>query len=373
MYIRKSTRTYKEKTYTNHLLVESIQTPKGPRQRIICSLGSLEPGPAEEWLGLAHKLQSALQGQESLPESSEQIQEWVEKARSKKRGTTPPEEDRSELTVTVQADRIEIEQAREAGPVHVGHQLWSQLGMNSILQEAGLSQRACTLTEVMTLNRLICPRSEHAMPDWIRRTALGDILKHDFSELQDEALYRNLDRLHPNREHIERALAEKEKTLFNLDDTIYLYDLTSTYFEGQAKANPQAKRGYSRDKRSDCKQVVVGLVLDRDGFPKAHEIFAGNRQDRSTVPEMLERLKQRTGQPAGATVVVDRGMAYEENLAQIRAQGLHYIVAGGEGGGGAGGGGVGGEGRGEEDRAPPPRDPHQRKSRDQNKRGQDRN
>src|SRR5207244_4056609 len=108
MYIRKSTRTYKEKTYTNHLLVESIQTPKGPRQRIICSLGSLEPGPAEEWLGLAHKLQSALQGQESLPESSEQIQEWVEKARSKKRGTTPPEEDRSELTVTVQADKLEI-------------------------------------------------------------------------------------------------------------------------------------------------------------------------------------------------------------------------------------------------------------------------
>src|SRR5207249_1413465 len=83
----------------------------------------------------------------------------------------------------------------------------------------------------------------------------------------------NLDRLHPNREAIERALAEKEKTLFNLDDTVYLYDLTSTYFVGQAKANPQAKRGYSRDKRPDCKQVVVGLVLDRDGFPNAHEIF----------------------------------------------------------------------------------------------------
>ena len=92
--------------------------------------------------------------------------------------------------------------------------------------------------------------------------------------------------------------------------------------------NRQAKRGYSRDKRSDCQQVLVGLVLERDGFPKAHEIFAGNRQDRSTVPEMLERLKKRTGTPAGATVVVDRGMAYEDNLAQIRTQGLHYIVAG---------------------------------------------
>src|SRR2546427_164326 len=328
MYIRKSTRTYKEKTYTNHLLVESIQTPKGPRQRIICSLGSLESGPAEEWLGLAHKLQSALQGQESLPESSEQIQEREEKKRRKKRGTTPPEEDRSELTVTVQADKIEIEQAREAGPVHVGHQLWSQLGMNSILQEAGLSQRACTLTEVMTLNRLICPRSEHAMPDWIRRTALGDILKEDFSQLQDEALYRNLDRLHPNREHIERELANKEKTMFNLDDTVYLYDLTSTYFEGQAQANPQAKRGYSRDKRPDCKQVVVGLVLDRDGFPKAHEIFDGNTQDRRSLDQMLDALEKRTGKKLGATVIVDRGMAFEENLEQIRKRELHYLVAG---------------------------------------------
>src|SRR5215471_3077770 len=328
MYVRKSTRKYKGKTYTNHLLVESIQTPKGPRQRIICSLGSLEPGPAEDWLGLAHKLQSALEGQESLPESSEQIQGWVERARRKNSGANQPPPERSGSAITVEAERIDIEQAREAGPVHVGHQLWRQLGLNRILQEAGLSERACTLTEVMTLNRLICPRSEHAMPDWIRRTALGDILQEDFSKLQDEALYRNLDRLHPNREHIERALAEREKTLFNLDDTVYLYDLTSTYFEGQAKANPQAKRGYSRDKRPDCKQVVVGLVLDRDGFPKAHEIFDGNMQDRRSLDKMLDVLEKRTGKRSGATVIVDRGMALDENLEQIRNRGLHYLVAG---------------------------------------------
>src|SRR5260370_28369918 len=103
--------------------------------------------------------------------------------------------------------------------------------MNRILQEAGLSTRACRLTEVMTLNRLICPSSEHAMPDWIRRTALGDILQEDFSELEDEALYRNLDRLHPYREAIERALAEKQKTLFKLDATAYPLDLTSNNFE----------------------------------------------------------------------------------------------------------------------------------------------
>ena len=327
MYLRKSTRSYKGKTYTNYLLVESVQTPKGPRQRTICSLGSLEPAPAEDWLGLAHKLQSSLRGQASLPESSSGVQPWLEKARHRNSSATS-EEDPSGSTVTVVTDQIDVEQAREAGPVHVGHQLWSQLGVHAILQSAGLSDRACLVTEVMTLNRLISPSSEHAMPDWIRRTALGDILKEDFSQLEDEALYRNLDRLHPNREAIERALAEKEKTLFNLDDTVYLYDLTSTYFEGQAQGNPQAKRGYSRDKRPDCKQVVVGLVLDRDGFPKAHEIFDGNTQDRSSLDQMLDVLEKRMGQQPGATVIVDRGMAFEENLKQIRDRGLHYLVAG---------------------------------------------
>ena len=328
MYIRKSTRTYKGKTYTNYLLVESVQTPKGPRQRTVCSLGSLDAGPVEDWLGLAHKLESALRGQESLPESSEELQSWVEKARQRRKSAARSDEDRSGSTISVATDNVDVEQAREAGPAHVGHQLWRQLGMNQILESAGLSDRACILTEVMTLNRLIAPSSEHAMPDWIRRTALGDILNQDFSKLEDESLYRNLDRLHPNREHIERELAEKEKTLFNLDDTVYLYDLTSTYFEGQAKANPQAKRGYSRDKRPDCKQVVVGLVLDRDGFPKAHEIFDGNMQDRRSLDQMLDVLEKRTGKRAGAMVIVDRGMAFDENLEQIRKRGLHYLVAG---------------------------------------------
>src|SRR5208283_5619061 len=200
-----------------------------------------------------------------------------------------------------------------------------------ILGRAGLSPRACTLTEVMTLNRLICPRSEHAMPDWIRSTALGDILGEDFSTLVDETLYRNLDRLHPQRETIERELAEREKTMFSLDDSIFLYDLTSTYFEGEALANPQAKRGYSRDKRPDCKQVVVGLVLDRDGFPKAHEVFDGNTQDRQSLDAMLDALEKRTGKRPGTTVIVDRGMAYDENLKQIRQRGQHYLVAGRKG------------------------------------------
>ena len=327
MYIRKSIRQYKGKTYTNYLLVESVHTPKGPRQRTVCSLGSLAPAPAEEWLALAHRLESALGGQLPLQPTDAKFEAVLEAARRgrRRRGVSPAA---AGAVVQVDTDRVEVEAAREAGPVHVGHQMWERLELDGILSRAGLSDAACILTEAMTLNRLIAPRSELATPDWVRRTALGDILETEFAELNEDHLYRNLDVLHPNREAIERELAERERTLFNLDETIYLYDLTSTYFEGQAKNNPQAKLGYSRDKRPDCKQVVVGLVLDRDGFPKAHEVFDGNVQDRGTVSHMLDVLEKRAGKKIPATVIVDRGMAYQENLDEIRKRGYHYIVAG---------------------------------------------
>ncbi len=332
MYIRKTKRLYKGKIYTNHLLVESVMTPKGPRQRVICSLGSLEPAPREQWLALAHKMEAALQGRLSLEAQGVETEALIERAHKGRRRRKRSEGILVDSgVVAIDTDRVETEQHREAGPVHVGHQIWQQLGLDEILGRAGLSKGARLLSEVMTLNRLIFPLSEFSMPDWIRRTALGDILGTDFSELSEDSLYRNLDRLYPKREQIERELAEREKTLFNLDGMVYLYDLSSTYFEGLAEENSQAKRGYSRDKRADCKQVLVGLVLDRDGFPKAHEIFDGNRQDRTTVEEMLQALEKRMGKHPGAMVVVDRGMAYEENLEQIRAHGLHYLVAGRQG------------------------------------------
>jgi transposase len=321
MYLRRTTRHVGGKTYHNYLLVESVATAKGPRQRVICSLGALAPGPKQEWLGTARRLHAALAGQTALvPDAA--VETLAGRARSPRRRAV-----RAGAGLTIDPDRVTFEDEREAGPVHVGHQMWRLLQLDPILGAAGLSRRAQRLTEVMTLNRLVWPASEHAMPDWIRRTALADLLGTDFTTLSDEALYRNLDRLHPRRARIEQALAARERTLFNLDDTLYLYDLTSTYFEGQCPANPQARRGYSRDHRPDCKQVVIGLVLDRDGFPKAHEVFDGNRQDRTTVDDMLQQLEARTGRRGGATVVVDRGMAFAENLAQIRARGHHYLVA----------------------------------------------
>ncbi len=325
MFIKRTTRRVGDKTYVNHLLVESVVTPAGPRHRTICSLGSLAPAPEAEWRGLAHKLSAALGGQTTLV-ADPAVEALAGRARPARR-PQPAAPPAAADAVTIHADQLRVEDSREAGPIHVGHQMWRVLTLDAILAAAGMSARARVLTEIMTLNRLVSPASEHAMPDWIRRTALADILGVDFGGLSDEALYRNLDRLHPQRAAIEQALAARERTLFNLDDTIYLYDLTSTYFEGRCPYNSQAQRGYSRDHRPDCKQVVVGLVLDRDGFPRAHEVFDGNRQDRTTLDEMLAALEQRTGRRGGATVVIDRGMAFADNLAQIRARDHHYIVA----------------------------------------------
>ncbi len=324
MFIKATKKKVGNKTYVNHVLVESVATPKGPRHRTVCSLGSLAPAPAEDWLALAHKIEVALTGQQPLGRDA-RVDTLVAKVQAARRRARQPAGP-SDL-VTVHTDQVTTEEAREAGPVHVGHQLWQQLGLDAVLAQAGLSARTRVLTELMTLNRLVCPLSEHAMPDWVRRTALADILGEAFATLVDESLYQNLNRLHPQRVAIERELAERERTLFNLDARLYLYDLTSTYFEGQCLENPQAQRGYSRDSRPDCKQVVMGLVLDRDGFPRAHEVFEGNRPDRSTVGAMLEALEQRVGRTRGATVVVDRGMAFADNLQQITERGYHYLVA----------------------------------------------
>jgi transposase len=325
MYIRKSSRTYKGRTYSNYVLVESIVTPKGPRQKIVCSLGDLRPRPQAEWLDLAHKLTSALSGQAELlvPQAPDpELQELLAKVQS----AGPPSQPASDL-LAVHVDQVRTEESREAGSVHAGYQFWLRLGLNEILAQAGLSERVRQLTCAMTLNRLIHPASELAMPDWIRSTALADILQVDFQILNEDALYRNLDRLHTQRVAIEAALAERERTLFGLDQTVFLYDVTSTFFEGRALANPKAKRGYSRDHRPDCKQVLIGLAVNRDGFPLAHEVFAGNRHDSTTLDEMLTALDKRVGLQPGQTVVVDRGMSGEENLKKIVARKLHYLVA----------------------------------------------
>ena len=325
MYLRKTSRRYKDKTYTNYVLVESVRTPKGPRQKTICTLGDLAPRPRHEWLKLAHRIEQALSDEPGLfaEPADPEVEAILAKVRARQAGARAK---RGEL-IAVEADKVTTECHREAGPVHVGLTFWRRLGLEGILEELGLDEKTRRLTCAMTLNRLIAPSSEHAMPGWFRRTALADLLDFDVEDLGEDPLYANMDRLYPHRGAIEEALTGRERSLFNLDPTIYLYDLTSTYFEGQALANPKAQRGYSRDKRPDCKQVLIALAIGREGFPLGHEILAGNTQDRATLEAMLDRLQASAGLKEGATVVVDRGMAYDENLQQLRDRKLHYIVA----------------------------------------------
>ncbi|MBC7348148.1 MAG: IS1634 family transposase, partial [Clostridia bacterium] len=290
-------------------------------------MGSLEPAPPEKWYALAKKLEAALAGQLSLEGPDPLVEEMVAKVRRRGKGAKRQAPAERDEVVEVRVDAVAVEEAREAGPVHVANQFWERLCMEEVLAEAGLNEKARQLTKVMVLNRLINPAAEHGMPEWVNSTALEDIMGVSLSSLRDDALYRNLDRLYPAQEAIEAGLRAREVNLFNLDSTIYLYDLTSTYFEGQCPKNEEAKRGYSRDKRPDAKQVLVGLVVDRDGFPIMHEVFEGNRADRGTVGAMLDALEKRQGRKEGATVVVDRGMASRENLLLIMSRGYHYVIA----------------------------------------------
>lgn len=341
MYIRKSIRSYKGRTYTNYVLVESLHTPKGPRQKTICALGDLGARSREEWLKLAGKIEDALVGQGDLVDADDaEVADIVRRVKTRRgridtlQQRQPPSSLPSSsrrgsggALIKVDATRVATERHREAGPVHVGYQFWQRLELDRILREVGLSATVRRLACAMVLNRLIAPASEHAMPAWMRRTALADLLGTNFDNVAEDPLYEVLDKLHPHRATIEAALVERERSLFNLDATIYLYDLTSTYFEGQCLRNPKAKRGYSRDHRPDCKQVVVALVINRDGFAITHEVFAGNTQDRTTLATMLDLLAERAGLKEGATVVVDRGMAFDENIAEIKRRKLHYVVA----------------------------------------------
>jgi len=312
--------------------VESVCTPRGPRQKTVCSLGDLKPRPRSEWLKLAHRVEDALLGQGELfgaDEGDEEVQTIVAKVRARQADVEGRTGYSDSEVISVLTDQVETERHREAGPEHVGRVFWERLGLGEILEEVGLGERVRGLLCAMVLNRLIDPKAEYGMPEWIRSTALDDMLGMEFEDLAEDALYRAMDEVYPHRVAIESTLAAREEDLFNLDRTVFLYDLTSTYFEGLAKRNRKAKRGHSRDKRPDCKQVVVALVVNRDGFPLLHEVLEGNTQDRATLSRLLDLLDARVGLRPGQTAVVDRGMAYPENLEELRRpeRGLHYIVA----------------------------------------------
>ena len=232
--------------------------------------------------------------------------------------------------VAVRLDQVRLERARRFGDVWLGWRLWRALGLDRFCEDRLVEGRErvpwSAMAAILVIARLCEPSSElHIAEDWYRRTALDDLLGVPAERVNDDRLYRALDRLLPHKQALEDHLKERLGALFELDYELLLYDVTSTYFEGQAEGNPLARRGYSRDHRPDCKQVCIGLVVTRDGMPLGYEVFAGNRTDVTTVEEIVTTMERRYGQ-ARRVWVMDRGMASAENIAWLQGSQRRYLI-----------------------------------------------
>src|SRR5437867_6179250 len=240
------------------------------------------------------------------------------------------EPDDPDAAIPVRLKRIRLERGRIFGDVWLGWTLWRALRLDEVLSQRLPEAREAvpwsTMAAVLVLARLCEPSSElHIAEAWYRRTALEDLLALPASLVNDDRLYRALDRLLPHKPTLEQHLVARLGELFALDYDLLLYDVTSVYFEGQAEANPLAQRGHSRDHRPDCKQVCLALVVTREGMPVGYEVFAGNRADVTTVEEIVETMETRYGM-AQRIWVMDRGMTSEDNLEWLRQTGRRYLV-----------------------------------------------
>jgi len=306
MYLRHSTVRKNGKTHTYWRLVRSVRHGSKVRQETVAHLGELDAKGRAKASALARHF---------LGRKTSQLEFFDE---------TPCE------PMAVRLDRVHVERSRSFGDVWLGWVLWKALGLDDFCREAFPSGRetvgwADTIA-ILAIARLCEPSSElHIAEDWYRRTALEDLLGVPADRVEETRLYRALDRLLPHKRALESHLKQRFGELFALDYDLLLYDVTSTYFEGEAKGNPQAQRGYSRDSRPDCKQVCIGLVVTRDGYPLGYEVFAGNRVDVTTVEEIVEAMEERYGK-AGRVWVMDRGMVSEANLTWLREGGRRYLV-----------------------------------------------
>ena len=328
MYIVPSRKNVGQRIYTYYNLVEGVRTPKGPRHRVILSLGKLDNVAQEQIKLLGRLIDQRLTGQIRLlpPEADQQALKLEAERIAAVVVSKNASQSQAEGLVSVKLSQMQAGPALLLGSVYVGVQMWRRLGLEETLRQCGLSQRQRTLAMVEVVARLIEPRSELATSGWVARTGLSDLLGEKLEYVNKDSLYRISDRLWRAREGIEGDLGSSEESLFSLEQTMVLYDLTSTYFEGEAAVNPKAQRGYSRDRRGDCKQLVVGMVLDEAGFPKATETWSGNTHDGATLEQMLGQLQARSGKQEDATVVMDRGIGTADNVAYLKDSGYHYIV-----------------------------------------------
>ena len=308
-------------------LVESFRNDEGqPRQRILISLGNVSI-PSELWHDLATEIENRLLDAPGLLSPNAEVLDWADSimAELEKSGKVD-RVGRLELekAIQVQPGDISHHDTTEVGPSLVVKQAWDQLGMPQILKELGFNKTEIRDAAISVFNRLIEPCSEHALPQWVKTVALQELFEERFGHLGDDRFHRISDRLLRHRKRIEQALAKKEADLFNLDRTIYLYDLSNSYFEGVCAKNSLAKRGgKSKEKRNDAKQIAFGMVLDTNGFVIKHDTFPGNMNDHPTLIKMVESLDPHQESPL---VVMDSGMASEANLGALRKMGWDYIT-----------------------------------------------
>ena len=292
MYIRKTTRIKDGKSHDYWALVESYRTPKGPRQLTVVCLGELDESGR---LCIEKHTKNNTESQQDLFITSTEP-EWVE----------------------VNINSIMVENIKDFGDPWLCLEIICKLNLDQFLNKHISQGREqipwSTMALVLVICRLCDPSSElHIAEHLFEETALSDLLGIPSKRINENRLYRALDKLLPHKDALEVHLKEKAGSLFNLDYDLFLYDVTSTYFEGLANGNPLAQRGYSRDHRGDYKQVCLGLVVTRDGFPLGYEVFAGNRADVTTVEDILEVMESKYGR-ANRIWVMDRGMASNENF-----------------------------------------------------------
>jgi transposase len=313
VFLKSHPRRKDGKSHEYYSLVESVRTARGPQHRVLAYLGELNGSTEEVW----RKVVSLFNG--------EGQQQQLELFPS---GT--PDLPSGERVVQVRLDGVRWERPRDFGDLFVAQHIWKLLGLDKLLETEMAGSEADVSWDVMAFilcaARLLSPSSELALGEgFYPRTALDDIAGVPVEKVNKDRLYRTLDRLHPCKSAIEAHLKNRLGTLFAEPFDILLYDLTSTYFEGLAEDNPAAKRGYSRDHRPDCAQIVIGLVVTKSGLPLGYEVFDGNRNDATTLEEMMAKMEELYGK-ASRIWVFDRGVASEKNLEALRAHGGAYLV-----------------------------------------------
>lgn len=313
MYLRRHRRTVKGTTYEYWTLVQSRRTTSGPRQHTVATLGKL-PGLDERSQAGWEAIDDLLEGRTPAKQLSfdgkvaAPVPQWAQ----------------------VDVRGVRVERVREIGEVYLALSLWRRLGLHTLLNELIASGREEVSWEqiacLLTVARFCAQKSELGIAErWYQRTALEDLLGVPWERINEDRLYRGLDELHAQKEKLSQHLLARYQSWFGVDFEFLIYDVTSSFFEGQALGNTKAARGYSRDSRPDCKQVCIGLVVSPEGLPLAYEVFAGNRADVTTVEEIITLMEEKYGQ-AKRIWVMDRGMVSEENLGFLRQRNARYMV-----------------------------------------------